>query len=143
MKFGSVGHDYFVLKPVHQENASIFVPADNQNLLARMRPILAPEEIDQIIASVKDQDMLWISDRKALAAQFQALLSRRDERELLLLVSCLYLKNPKGLSSTDAQILQQAEHIIEQEFSFALQISPQDIGSYIRKRLGIVEPAKS
>lgn len=146
MKFGSVGHDYFVLKPVHQENASIFVPADNQNLLARMRPILAPEEIDQIIASVKDQDMLWISDRKARAAQFQAVLSRRDERELLLLVSCLYLKsqeNPKGLSSTDAQILQQAEHIIEQEFSFALQISPQDIGSYIRKRLGIVEPAKS
>ena len=44
MKFGSVGHDYFVLKPVHQENASIFVPADNQNLLARMRPILAPKQ---------------------------------------------------------------------------------------------------
>ena len=130
MKFDTSpeGRNYYVLKPVSQGDSVIFVPADNPDLLARMRPILSPEEIDRIILSVKDDNLLWINDRKQRAAQFHDVLLRRDERELLLLVSCLYLKskeNSKGLSSSDALILKKAESVIEEEFSFSLQISSQ------------------
>lgn len=65
-------------------------------------------------------------------------MSRRDERELLMLTSCLYLKSKEssnGLSSTDAQILKKAELIIEQEFSFSLKISMQSVGAYIHEKL--------
>lgn len=142
MKFGgdAEARAYLVLRPVHQENASVFVPSDNQRLLARMRPVLSPEEIDRTILSVSHQSMPWISDRKERAAKFQEILSRRDERELLLLVSCLYLRSKesaKGLSSGDAQVLKKAETVIAQEFSFSLRIDPQDIGGYIRGKLGI------
>ena len=30
--------EYYVLKPISQDGASIFVPADNQKLMSRMRP---------------------------------------------------------------------------------------------------------
>lgn len=141
---GSSPREYYILKPIHQENAHIFVPVDNQKLVAQMRPVLSPEEIDRTILSVQDQKMPWISDRKLRLAQFQEILSRRREQELLLLVSCLYLKSrerAKGLSPIDAQILKKAESIIEQEFSFSLKISAQSIGGYIRQKLGLTEPA--
>ncbi|MGI6009883.1 MAG: CarD family transcriptional regulator [Ruminococcus sp.] len=136
------GQNYYILRPVHQKSATVFVPAENENLTQRMRPVLSSEEIDAIILSIKDQDLLWIPDRKQRMEQFKNILLRRNEKELLLLISCLYRKSrqsAKGLSSSDAQILKKAEEIIDQEFSFALQISTRNIGRYIRKKLGIEE----
>lgn len=135
----SAAQEYYVLRSIGHDKSCIFVPADNPKLMARMRPILSADEIDRIILSVKDQNLLWVDDRKERSALFQDILSRRDERELLLLVSCLYAKSkecPRGLSSTDAQILKKAESVIEQEFSFSLHISPDKIGDYIRAKLG-------
>lgn len=134
------GHDreYYVLKPVHHHDASVFVPVGSEKLEAKMRPILSKEEIDAIIASVKDDNLLWVTDRKERTAQFKDMLVRRDERELLLLTSCLYLKSQqeaKGLSAGDAQVLKTAESIIRQEFAFSLHIQPEEIGDYIRTRL--------
>lgn len=134
VKFNSDSHarDYYILKPVYQENAQIYVPAKNQALLDKMRPILSPEEIDQIILSIQDQDRLWISGRTKRLARFWEILSGRDERELLLLASCLYRKykeSGKGLCSSDAEILKQAENAIEQEISFSLKMSTKNIGS--------------
>lgn len=144
MKFGpdSREREYYILRPVHQESSQIFVPADNQTLIDQMRPVLSPEEIDRIILSVKDQSLTWEKDRKARSARFQEILSRRDERELLMLISCLYLKSKETanrLSSTDTQILKKAELIIEQEFAFSLKISMQSVGIYIRKKLDMAD----
>lgn len=138
IRFGSDSCEkkYYILKPIHQEKAHVFVPIDNPKLLNRMRPILSPEEIDRTILSISNQKMPWINDRKERLAQFQKILLQRDERELLLLVRCLFWKSKqsvKGLSSREAQVLKKAESIISQEFSFSLKISPQDIGDYIRK----------
>ena len=74
------------------------------------------------------------------------ILSRRDERELLLLILCLYFRakeNPKGISASEAAVLKKAETVIEQEFSFSLKISKQKTGSYIRTKLGLPEPANA
>ena len=144
MKFDpdSREREYYILRPVHQESSQIFVPADNQTLIDQMRPVLSPEEIDRIILSVKDQSLTWEKDRKARSARFQEILSRRDERELLMLISCLYLKSKETanrLSSTDTQILKKAELIIEQEFAFSLKISMQSVGIYIRKKLDMAD----
>lgn len=139
---GRTSRVYYILKPVHQDKSCIYVPVENLTLVEKMRPVLTPQEIDQVIWSVKDQDMSWISDRKKRSEQFQEILKKRDERELLQLISCLYLKSQeskKGLTSSDARILKQAESIIEQEFSFSLKISTQNIGAYIQKRWAAAE----
>lgn len=140
--FDSCEREYYILKPVYQENAQIFVPAKNQKLIAQMRPILSPEDIDQIILNAKKHPMSWTNDRKQRAIYFQDILSRRDECELLQLASCLYLKsqdNERGLCSSDAQILKKAEAIIAQEFSFSLHIRAEEVGTYIRQKLDMPE----
>lgn len=136
----SQARKYYILKPVHQKNTCIYVPIDNQKLLRQMRPILSSDEIDKTILSVRNSEIPWTKDRKQRTSEFQAILSRRDEKELLQLASCLYLKSKdgtKGLCSSDSQILKKVETIIAQEFSFSLKINPQDIGPYIRQKLNL------
>ena len=60
LKFGSAQprRDYYILSPVYQKGSRVYVPADNQALLEKMRPVLSPQEIDKAIASVKERDIL-------------------------------------------------------------------------------------
>lgn len=133
---GSGAQEYYILKPIPPDSATIYLPADSPKIRERMRPIPSQGEIDEIIASVKDARIPWPTDRKQRTAQFQEIISRRDERELLLLASCLHQRlTDKGLSAGDRDTLRKVERIIEQEFSFSLQISACNIGEYIRQRL--------
>lgn len=137
---GAEEHDYYILKPLKQNSESIFVPADNEKLTAKMRAVLTPDEIDDIILSVKEEDLIWIDDRKQRMKAFNEILMRRDEKELLMLASCLYLRSKetkKGISATEQNILKVAEEAIDQEFSFVLNLNMQNIGKYIREKLEI------
>ncbi len=128
---------YYSLKPVNQSGAKIFVPVDNAELTGRMRPVPPPEEIDRIITSAKHKNMPWVNDRKQRLANFQNILAKGNEEELLSLIRCLYFRSKErasGISYVDAQILKKAENIIEQEFAFSLKISAQNIGYYIKSK---------
>ena len=136
MDFGSGNQEYFVIEPIATGGATIYLPRGNPKVLTRMRPVLTKEEIDAIIFSVRDDQIPWINDRKVRIAQFQQILSRRDTRELLMLASCLHKrKTEKGLPASELEILHKAEGMVEQEFSFALNVRREEIGQYIRDRL--------
>lgn len=133
---GSGAQDYYVIEPIVSGGATIYLPAENPKVHSRMRPVLTREEIDAIIRSVRDDQILWEPDRKLRMARFQQILSRRDTRELLLLASCLHKrKTEKGLPASELEMLRKVEGMIEQEFAFALNISRGEIGQYIRDRL--------
>ena len=132
--------EYYVLKPVSQDGSSIFVPADNPKLTARMRPVLSKDEIDRLLTDVGEDRLPWMEDRWQRLDTFRDILRRSDERELLLLVRCLYEKSretAKGLPSTDAQVLKKAEAVLSQSFAFSLHIDKQQVGGYIRRKLGL------
>lgn len=138
----SEAREYYVLHPIEQPQSSIFVPADNPRLTGRMRPVLSPGEIDQILLHAKGHHLVWIKDRKQRAELFHKILTERKPEELLLLAGCLYQharEEPKGLSSSDAQALKTAEAAIEQEFAFSLQLGARTVGEYIREKLGIAD----
>ena len=132
--------DYYVLRSVDQNGADIYVPADNPKLMSRMRPVPTQDEIDRLLAGVREDRLPWIEDRKQRLDTFRDILCRSDERELLLLARCLYeksLESARGLPSTDAQILKKAEAVISQTFAFSLRIDKQQVGGYIRRKLGL------
>lgn len=135
--------DFYVLKPVANPGSTIYVPLANEELTSRMRRILNKEEIDALIDSTKEEKIEWIADRKARNEKFKAIISKCEPRELLKLVSCIYLKKQemeaggKRLSATDDSILSGAESLIENEFAFVLNLTGTHLGAYIRNRLGI------
>lgn len=144
LKFGSDSHarDYYVLRPVFEKSMKIYVPVENSTVSERMRPILSQKEIDEIILSITDTEIKWDNNYKKRSEQFHKILSERDEREILRMISCLYLhakESGKGLTSSNAQVLKAAQNIIEQEFAFSLNIKPQEVGKYIQMKLGLID----
>lgn len=137
--------EYYILKPVNNPSSKVFVPRANQQLCARMRAIMTKAEIDAVIASVCGCEMEWIEDRKLRSAEYRAILSRGDRRELILLIRCILLRihtlaeNKKKISSSDGDILQSAERAIREEFSFGLGIPASEVPAYIRRGLGVAE----
>ena len=132
---------YYVLHAVEQNGADIYVPADNPKLMSRMRPVPTQDEIDRLLAGVREDRLPWIEDRKVRLASFQAIVKACDLRELICLASCLYQRQRalsaagKKLGASDENILHRTEALIENQVGFVLQVSADQVGGYIREKL--------
>ena len=139
---GAEKTEYYILAPLRDERSSVYVPCDNEMLMARLRPLLTRDEIDSILSSVSDEAVAWIEDRGERATRFRAIVSKGDRRQIVRLVRCLYekkqerLQNGKNLSAADEATLQDCVRLVEEEFVLALGITPAEVSDYIRERMG-------
>ena len=139
MSFGAAGSgEYYVLSPTSDPRSSVYVPCDNEELMARLRPVFSKQEIDKILRDVPDGELEWVEDKNERATLFRRLLSEGDRRQLLRLIRCLYAKKQekvdqgKKLSCVDETTLQDCVRLVEDEFSISLGIEKQKVGAYIR-----------
>lgn len=141
MKVNRVRTKYYVLKPVHRDGATVFVPMDNELLLAKMRPILSREEIDTILTHVHDDEVAWIEDHNERKQVFQSILGTGNCTQILRMLRTLYLRRQqliergKHLRSSDDQILRDAEKLLDDEFAWVLQIPRQQVSAYVRSHV--------
>ena len=135
--------NYYVLESVNDPGTTIYVPVDNEALLARMRKIPDRDEILMMLDALKDESFSWEPDNHLRAEQFGEILDRCDQRELLVLICTIREKRRtlaaenKKLGSSDDSALKRAEKIINGEFGFALSIPPEEVPAYIVARLGV------
>lgn len=138
---GSGEKTFYILKPVADPGSTIFVPVDSAPLLAKMQPLPSRAEIDALIRSARADAMAWEENRKIRAAQFQATIKACDLRELLRLTCCIYQHKQqlnalgKKLPASDDAALHRAEALIENELSFVLSLSREQVGPYIQEKL--------
>ena len=133
--------EYYMLRPTASQNTLIFVPSDSEILVSRMRRILTKDEIDNVIADVKNDNIEWPEGKKERLSYFQSILLSDQPVELLRLASCIHIKsgelekNGKKLLSADVNALEQAEKLVENEFSFVLGINASEVSEYIRSKI--------
>ncbi len=141
MKVNRVRMKYYVLKPVYRDNATVFVPMDNELLISRMRPILTREEIDSILEHLHDETFAWIEDHNERRQTFQGILNAGNCVQVLRMICALYLRRQeltargKHLRSSDEQMLREAEKLLNDEFAWVLQLTRQEVPAYIRSRV--------
>ncbi len=134
---------FYILKPVADQGSTIFVPTSSPTLLAKMQRLPSRGEVDALILSTRESALPWIEDRKVRAASFQAIIKACNLRELLELVSCIYRHRValsakgKKLTAADEAAMRRAEGLIENELSFVLQLSGDQVGAYIREKLAL------
>ena len=132
----------YVLRPVFEKSSKVYIPTNSSTVAEHIRPILSQREIDETILEAMDGKIEWTNDYKKRAEQFRQILSRRNEKELLQMISCLYLhakESGKSLTSSNAHMLKMAQSMIEQEFAFSLNIEPEEVGKYIQMKLGLTD----
>lgn len=133
--------EFYVLKPINTNTSTIYVPAENSELVSKMRHLMTKENADALIDSLNQDKTEWIEDRKERNVTFENIIKKADPKELLKLVGCIYvqkqklLSEGKKLSSTDEKQLVQAESIIKNELAFVLNLENKGIEEYIKSRI--------
>ena len=133
--------EYYVLNPVHNQNAEILVPKNNDDLVGKMRKILNKDEIIQIIEIMPAEEEIWISDETERKEKYREILTSGDRTELVRLIKTLYIhkQNQKQcgrkLHLADEKILRDAEKMLYDEFAYVLEIAPDEVLEYIKAKL--------
>ena len=141
MRFGRTRERYYVLKPVYQNTSLIYVPVDNPQLVAKMRPVISREEVDSLIDGIADIPTAWEEDPQARKASFDALLRSNECRSLIVIIKTLNAHKErrqadgKNLRVADETYLREAQRLLYDEFAGALNIQPAQVHDYIRRKL--------
>ncbi|MEE1353694.1 MAG: CarD family transcriptional regulator [Acutalibacteraceae bacterium] len=140
-KFAGQWKEYYILKPVNNEDSTLYVPTDNEKLLSKMKDVLSYDEIMDIIHSLPKENIDWVEDNKEREAMYDEIFSSGDRRELLLLVKSLYKHKQerkaegKKLWTIDENAMKRAEKLVYEEFATVLNIEAEEVVPFIEEEL--------
>lgn len=137
-----VRKNYYILKPINDKGATIFVPTDNEHVLMKMRRLLSEAEIMKLIDSMPEERVDWIesdNDRKEL---YRKILASGDHMELIKMIKAIYVHKQKReaegkrLHMIDERFFKDAELCLYNEFQYVLGLnSKEEVLALIFSRL--------
>ena len=133
--------DYFVLRPVYDENSTVYVPCANDKLISKMKDIMTCSQAQKMVENVVKSDPEWITDDNERKLRFQEILNSGDRLGTLMLIKSLYLhrvfqeERGRHLHQNDETMLKQAEKLVYGELALALGMTPEEVLPYIMKRV--------
>lgn len=137
------GAVYYVLRPVYDEKAKVFVPKGNERLEKKMRRILSAEEIYQLIREMPEEESIWIQDENVRKERYKRILAEGDRRQLIRLIKTLYLQQQsqtgrgKKLYKVDEKFMKEAEKMLYEEFAHVLDIRPEQVVPFITQQIKV------
>ncbi|MGI6469280.1 MAG: transcriptional regulator [Syntrophomonadaceae bacterium] len=130
---------YYVLRPVFDDNMTIKIPVDSPRLA--MRPVISREAALALIASLPEQETAWTDDEKQRNAVFKNALRSGKPEDWVRLIKSVYLEKEararvgKKIGKTEEGLMNTAEKLLNQELAVALNISPDNVSSYILEHI--------
>ena len=135
---GEHEESYYKLRPVGNGNSTYYVPVERA--ADRLRPLLTKEQIYGLIDEMADVDFSEI---------FQNILHSDDYKEMMQMMHTLYQQQERKrrsghrLAAADEAAMHAAENRMYQEFGIVLDIQPEQVHSFIMKRMDAVSSTKS
>lgn len=139
--FTGKARKYFVLKPVNNDCSTYYVPADNEEVLAKMRKLLSEEEINELIDSMPYENANWIADENERKERYKSIISEGNRTELIKMVKAIFFQKKekkaegKRLHSSDEAFLKDAEQLLYGEFRYVLKLNEYELMTYIFERI--------
>ncbi len=143
--FGEKKARYYVLKPVYNDTSTIFIPTENQVLTAKMRRILSSAEIDALIRSMPDEELISTDGESERREKYTDILRSGDRRQLVRLIKTLYMRQAerkeqkKKPSAEDERFMRDAEKILYEEFAYVLHIQREQVLPFITRQIQVDE----
>ena len=132
--FGDVSREYYVLtSAVRSSDSLTYVPADNENLVASMRPLLTEDEIVMTLKSAENAVPIdWIPENRARQEFYKKITESGDLRSMIAMIhrikDCGRLREMEGKKNflSDENAKAKAERLIISEISVSLDISEEE-----------------
>lgn len=128
---------YYILRSVYDSNATVYVPADKEELVSQMEKILTKQEIDSIIENGKNQVMEWIDPNSERFQAQEDILAQGDLVHILAMMLLLGKKKEECLRTKakffahDERMLTASQKIICEAFAFSLELDKKGVLGYI------------
>lgn len=140
-KFSKDEKTYYILVPVFDTKEKIFVPVDNEKLVSKMKRILSPIEMKELIKSIPERKSIWIDNVNLRREEYKKIINSADREHIISLLKTLHerrselKKAGKNLSVYDERFLRQAQNIIHSEIAIVFQIPLGEVDPYIRNTI--------
>lgn len=139
--FGGVSENYYTLSPVYDEKSTLFVPANNKNLVEKMKPVMSKSEIYGLIESISAEDNVWIDDENKRKEKYKEILSGGNRTEIIKMIRSVYQMKVKRQSEgkklhvADERFFKDAERLINEEFAYVLDIERGKVVEFITEKI--------
>lgn len=136
---GNGKKEYYILEPVYSSGTTIYVEVGSGD--ESLGEPMSRESANALIDSIPDLHLEWIADDKERQKGINLIIKSGNLPELLAAVSSLYTAGEerrsrgKKYKSADKQNLVKAERTVNKMLAYSLQIEPDQVPVYIRKRL--------
>ena len=134
---GRQKQDYYVLKPIFNQNTSVFVPVDNEALTAKMLSALTKSQINGLAKKVTDIEVIKASDENQKRELYKSILSSSNRERLVSLIKTIRFERDtrreagKKLNISDEQTLRKAESRLYNEIAFVFGVAPDEAKNII------------
>ena len=119
------------MSPIKDPNSKLFVPADNEVLVSKMRPLCTAEEINQLVKKLHSERLEWIDQPRPRSNYFRELLSDGNREMLILLIHTICAREEflltigKHVTQGDLAVLSRAKKMLIDEFSVTTDITTE------------------
>ena len=137
-QIGKQSADYYVLKPLFNENTSVFVPIDNKILTAKVQSVLSLEQAKILIESVPQISILKFENENQKREQYKNIIAGGNREALIALIKTIFAERDvrrntgKKLNINDEQMLRKAEALICNELAFVYGVEPSEAKTIIK-----------
>ncbi|MBQ6840049.1 MAG: hypothetical protein IJO45_05100 [Oscillospiraceae bacterium] len=130
--------DYYVLSPLEQTETRFYIPVHNQLAVAKLRPMLTRQQLDELLRSDSAELSAWIADENQRKQRYRELIGSGDRAALISMVRSLHkhkadqIASGKKFHQCDENFLRDAERMLRSEFSLVLGIPQGEVAVYIK-----------
>ena len=128
--------EYYILVPQTNISSKLYLPKENELLMARAKKLLTYGEIKELIES-SNNDIQWIEDSKARNKYYKELIATYERNNVFGVAKQLYLlksgKLPYAANFTAwmDDLLKKTSQILYSEFSYSVDITPEELLPFI------------
>lgn len=137
-QIGKQTADYYVLKPLFNQSAALFVPVYNQALTAKMIDVLSVEEAKKLIKKAPDLPIVSFDGENQKREQYKLILASGKREDIASLIKTIRLEKEtrraigKKLNLIDEQTLRKAELLFFNELAFVLSVTTAEANEMIK-----------
>lgn len=130
---------YYLLKPVFASGSTVYVPVDTAE--STMRKAVSREEALAVIAAIPDVPLIPVADEKTLERTYKEYIRQNSCEGWIKLIKTIYLRKEKrimkgcNVTAVDSKYFKQAEDYLYGEFSVALDMTKNEVRTYIEDTL--------
>ena len=133
--------EFLVLEPLARGESKFYLPTQNPTAMGKIQPILARQQMEQLLASMEIRQGCWIREENLRKQHYRNLLASGDRTLLLQMLTAVYQHRDeqdaagKKFHQCDDNFMRDAEKLLCSEISLVMEMEVTQARDYLRTHL--------